>query len=139
MKSLTRSASLKRAYAEGRHGRSGNFKHGMAGTPEHRHYVMARSRCKTEPHYIKLGIKFLFESFQQFYDELGATSKEQSANQVSHGPKSGTWKKTAETKAKHSASLKRAYAAGRRTYRGKRIPGVLPGVQLNPEKENQPK
>jgi len=53
-----------------------NLIHGMCGTPEHRAYKLARRRCNNpnsndyKTHGAK-GIKFLFETFEEFYNELG--------------------------------------------------------------------
>lgn len=56
--------------------RPGRIIHGMTGTPEHNAYISARQRCTNvwNPEwedYGGRGIKFLFESFMQFYKELG--------------------------------------------------------------------
>ena len=51
-------------------------RHGMSGTPEHEAYMSAKSRC-TDPnmvcwlHYGGRGIRFLFKSFEEFFQELG--------------------------------------------------------------------
>lgn len=53
-----------------------NYRHGMGRTPECKAYYQAHQRC-TNPNckawkdYGGRGIKFMFESFEQFYSELG--------------------------------------------------------------------
>lgn len=51
--------------------------HGMRGTAEYQAYCDAKNRCtspkaKAWPDYGGRGIKFLFESFNQFFAEIGA-------------------------------------------------------------------
>ena len=75
-------------YNDVRRGRQGNtkscgcldadlkLKHGMDGTPEYRAYVDAKARCTNPNHknyasYGGRGIRFLFDSFEQFYAEIG--------------------------------------------------------------------
>ncbi len=52
-----------------------NFKHGMSGTPEHKAYKEARMRTSNQhPKYANWGgrgIKFLFNSFEEFYAVVG--------------------------------------------------------------------
>lgn len=56
---------------------AGNRTHGMTETPEYQAYSQARDRCTNRKnvrwkHYGGRGIKFLFDSFEQFFAELGA-------------------------------------------------------------------
>lgn len=53
-----------------------NYRHGLANTHEYRAYHRAKGRCtnpknKDYKHYGGRGIKFNFESFEEFYKELG--------------------------------------------------------------------
>ena len=62
--------------SKGLSGRHYNVKHGMETTPECRAYYAAKNRC-TNPKNVSYkdygarGIKFLFESFEQFFAEIG--------------------------------------------------------------------
>lgn len=50
--------------------------HGMCTTPEMKAFIAARNRCKPtnkdHRYYADAGVKFLFNSFDEFYAELGA-------------------------------------------------------------------
>jgi hypothetical protein len=51
-------------------------KHGMRNSPEYRTYAAAKARCRNPntisyPNYGGRGIEFRFESFEEFYQELG--------------------------------------------------------------------
>jgi hypothetical protein len=65
-----------RRFIQGHGGHEVHTKHAMHGTPEYMAYHSAKARC-TRPelrcwlNYGGRGIKFLFESFEQFYAELG--------------------------------------------------------------------
>jgi hypothetical protein len=53
-----------------------NVKHGLYGTPEYDAYYSAKHRCNNPnnesfPRYGGRGIKFMFDSFEQWYEELG--------------------------------------------------------------------
>lgn len=57
-------------------GESINLRHGMTGTPEFGAWHNAKDRCTRRTHwqyasYGGRGIKFLFDSFEQFFAELG--------------------------------------------------------------------
>jgi len=61
-------------YCHGHH--KANYRHGGTGTPEYMAYRDAKKRCTNPRHqrfhyYGGRGIKFLFESFEQFLMELG--------------------------------------------------------------------
>lgn len=51
----------------------GSLTHGMSNTPEYCAFYGARQRCNdmSDPLYGGRGIKFLYQSFEQFYKELG--------------------------------------------------------------------
>ena len=54
----------------------GKITHGMSGTPEFKTFHSAKKRCtnpkvRSFPRYGGRGIEFRFESFEQFYKELG--------------------------------------------------------------------
>ncbi len=63
-------------FLNGHHARITNLKHGMSFSPEYIAYRNAKTRC-TNPNdqawvnYGGRGIRFLFTSFQQFFDEIG--------------------------------------------------------------------
>jgi hypothetical protein len=54
-----------------------NARHGQSGSPEYRAFVEARRRCNNPTrrgaeHYQGRGIKFLFQSFEEWFRELGS-------------------------------------------------------------------
>jgi len=53
-----------------------NLRHGMSGTPEYRAFIDAKCRCSNKnnqryPWYGARGIEFRFDSFVDFFDEIG--------------------------------------------------------------------
>jgi hypothetical protein len=44
----------------------------MSRSPEYRAYIDAHNRCKYREDYIKRGTKFLFQTFEDWFKELGA-------------------------------------------------------------------
>jgi len=76
-----------RRFIAGHNRTRGNLHHGMTGTRELQTYCSAKQRCsdpkiKCWPHYGGRGIKFLFESFEQFFAELGPRPKGKTLDRI---------------------------------------------------------
>jgi hypothetical protein len=101
--------------------------HGKSGTPEYASFHAAKSRCTNPNHrqykdYGGRGIKFLFDSFEDFYEALGPRPKGMSVDRIDpdgHYEKGNVRWATSKQQAKNRRSSKKhkAEAAQKRTIR----------------------